>query len=247
MRASGSVAGAALFMLCAATSAQAVVGGTVDEGPLSRATVMVLSSNGGVCSGIVLAADVVLTAAHCASGAAEHRVHFRDEQGQPILLEPSAKEIHPDYDAKAVERRTRSIDLAILRVPTPLPDRFSAATLSSSLASKDAQIFVGGYGAARENDARSTGTFRAAQLRVVKPYGPSKILVWAKGDDNAGACNGDSGGPISHGSAVFALTTWTTGAKGRSCGSYTQGILLGPQRDWIDRVLANWGRRARWD
>ena len=51
-------------------AALAVVGGTEDQGPLSRTTVMVLNSGGGVRSAIVVAPDVVLTAAHCATGTA---------------------------------------------------------------------------------------------------------------------------------------------------------------------------------
>jgi hypothetical protein len=46
---------------------------------------------------------------------------------------------------------------------------------------------------------------------------------------------------------VFAVTTWASGAKGRICGEYSQGVLLGPQRAWIDATLAGWGRAARWD
>src|SRR5215218_5219950 len=89
-----------LALSLAATGARAIVGGQPDEGPLSRQSVMVLSSNGGVCSAVVLAPDVVLTAAHCATGAAEHRVHFRDEAGEPVLIVPAAKAVHPGYNAK---------------------------------------------------------------------------------------------------------------------------------------------------
>ena len=113
-----------------APGAQAIVGGAEDDGPLARASVMVLSSNGGVCSAVVLAQDVVLTAAHCVTGAAEHRVHFRDEAGQPVLIVPAAKAVHPGYDAKAIETRQRSIDLALVRIPEPLPARFERATLT---------------------------------------------------------------------------------------------------------------------
>jgi len=101
----------------------------------------------------------------------------------------------------------------------------------------------------REGETRSTGTFRAAPLRAVEPYGASTILIWAEGAaPGAGACDGDSGGPLTQGdAAVFAVTTWATGAKGRGCGALTQGILLGPQRAWIDRTLAAWDRSAAWN
>jgi hypothetical protein len=240
--------GAALLaaLMLSGTPARAIVGGSEHEGPLAKAGVMVLSSNGGVCSAIVVAPDVVLTAAHCATGAAEHRVHFRDEDGDPVLIAPAAKAVHPAYDAKAVEARRRSIDLALIRVPDPLPARFASAALTAAKPVKDAPLTVGGYGVAREGDARSTGTFRTAAIRAVEPYGPSAILLWAEGG-GAGACQGDSGGPITEGGPVVAITSWSTGPKGRGCGGLTQGILLGPQRSWIDRVLQGWGRAARWE
>ncbi|HEY8382747.1 MAG TPA: trypsin-like serine protease [Microvirga sp.] len=241
-----NVGWAALLLALAASPAAAIVGG--QEGgasPLARRSVMVLSSNGGVCSAVVVARDAVLTAGHCASGAAEHRVHWRGEDGQPVLVEPAAKAVHPGYDAKAVEARRRSIDLALVRLREPLPPRFETATLTPTAPSRDAALTIGGYGVVREGDARSSGTFRTAALRVVEPYGPSRLLLWAEGG-GSGACQGDSGGPLILGEAVFAVTTWSTGAKGRACGALTQGILLGPQRDWIDRTLAGWGRTAAW-
>lgn len=82
--AGGSLAAAfaaalAPILAFAALPAQAVVGGT--EAPAGGA-VMVLSSKGGVCTGVVLAPDTVLTAGHCLADAREHRVHFRDAAGE---------------------------------------------------------------------------------------------------------------------------------------------------------------------
>lgn len=235
-----------LAALLCATEAQAIVGGAEDRGPLARRSVMVLSSKGGVCTAVVLARDVVLTAAHCVTGAAEHRVHFRDEAGEPVLIAPAAKAVHPGYDAEAIAKRRRSIDLALVRIPEPLPDRFEAAALATFALSRDDVVTVGGYGLAREGDAKTTGTFRTAFLKVIEPHGPSRILLWSQGAGIMGACQGDSGGPMASGDAVVAITSWAAPAKGRSCGGVTQGILVGPQRDWIDRTLLEWDRSARW-
>jgi hypothetical protein len=210
---------------------------------------MVLSSNGGVCSAVVVARDVVLTAGHCASSAAEHRVHYRDAAGAPALIAPAAKAVHPGYDAKAIKARRRSIDLALLRLPEPLPARFETAVLSAAPAARGSLIEVGGYGVAREGEARSTGTFRVARIPVIEPHGPSRILVWAAPSwSGAGLCEGDSGGPIARAghNAAFAIATWATGSTGRGCGAISQGVLLGPQRAWIDATLAGWGRSAEW-
>lgn len=235
-----------LALSLVATGAQAIVGGAEDQGPLARRSVMVLSSNGGVCSAVVVARDVVLTAAHCVTGADEHRVHFRDEAGEPVLIVPSAKAVHPGYNAKAIETRQRSIDLALVRIPQPLPERFERATLSAARPGKNETITVGGYGLSRDGDARTTGTFRTASLTVTEPYGPSKILLWLQGKGVVGACQGDSGGPMASGTAVTAITSWSAPARGRSCGGTTQGILLGPQKEWIDRTLKRWDRAALW-
>jgi Trypsin len=240
----------AVFVVSAAPAAHAIVGGAEDQGPLSRATVMVLSSKGGVCSAVVVARDAVLTAAHCATGAGEHRVHFRDGNGQPVLITPKAKAVHPGYDAKAVEGRRRSIDLALLQLPDPLPGRFETASLSAAPMAKGSSLVFAGYGVAREGDGRSSGTFRVVRLNLVEPYGESRILVWANAPQrSAGVCEGDSGGPITRdgAAAVFAVATWARGVKGRGCGEYSQGVLLGPQRAWIDTTLQGWGRSARWE
>jgi hypothetical protein len=233
--------------LILAAPAHAIVGGAEHDGSLARGAVMVLSSKGGVCSAVIVDADVVLTAAHCATGAPEHRVHWRGEDGQPELVRPAAKAVHPGYDAKAVEARRRSIDLALIKLPEKLPDRFAVAKLSIAAPSAGARVTFGGYGAATEGDARSTGTFRTADLPVAEPYGKSAILVWGEGGGKAGACMGDSGGPIAQGEAVFAIATWVGDRRSGACGAFSQGVLLGPQRAWIDKTLAGWGRKARWE
>jgi len=239
--------GAALIAAFLAAPAQAIVGGQESAAPLAREAVMVLSSKGGMCSAVIVAADVVLTAGHCAAGAGQHRIHWRGEDGAPELVEPAAKAIHPGYDSKAVEARRRSIDLALIRLPQNLPDHFAVAKLSAANPSPPARITFGGYGVAKEGDARSSGTFRTAELPVVEPYGRSTILIWVEGGGRAGACMGDSGGPVARDGAVFAITTWVGDKKSGACGKYSQGVLLGPQREWIDRTLAAWGRKARWE
>jgi hypothetical protein len=229
----------AVSLWLAAGPARAIVGGT-ETAP--GGAVMVLSSNGGVCTGVVLAPDAVLTAGHCAGGGLEHRVHFRDAAGEPVLVPVTARAVHPGYDAGAAAGRRRSVDLALLRTASPLPARFPPATLSAASPRAGASLTLAGYGAARPGDPRSTGTFRSLAVPVVEPYGPSRILVWLRGGAG-GACQGDSGGPITGADGgVVALSAWVGGG----CGGVTQGILLGPQRAWIDRRLADWDRTARW-
>lgn len=235
-------------MLLAASPAAAIVGGSAAPHPLARSGVMVLNSRGGVCSALVLAPDVVLTAGHCASGADAHRVHYRDGTGAPALVEPASIVVHPGYSAGAEKTRRRSIDLALIRLPSPLPASFGAVALATRASTKGEPVTVGGFGVAREGDGRSSGTFRTAALTVVEPYGPGRILLWgAPASGAVGACQGDSGGPITDdGGAVLAVTSWARGTGGRGCGELTQGILVAPQRGWIDATLSRWSRTATW-
>lgn len=232
------LAGIAILAL-ASGPAGAVVGGA--EAP-PAGTVMVLSSKGGVCSGIVVAPDAVLTAGHCAAAGLEHRIHFKDASGRAVLIDVTGRAVHPGYDAGAIAGRRRSIDLALLRTATPLPPRFAPAILAAPNPRAGETLTLGGYGAERAGDPRSTGTFRSVALPVIEPHGPSRILVWLKAGDRAGGCQGDSGGPISDAEGVVAVTAWIGGG----CGGLTQGILVGPQRTWIDRTLAGWSGAARW-
>jgi hypothetical protein len=242
-----ALAALAIGLALAPHSAAAIVGGQPDAGPLSRSAIMVLSSRGGVCSGVVVAPDAVLTAAHCASGAPDYRVHYRGDDGQPVLLEPAGLAVHPGYDKGAVAGRRRSIDLALVRLAAPLPARFAPATLTAAIGGAGETVVFGGYGVAREGDARSTGTFRTVELPIIEPYGRSTILVWAKGPTAAGACQGDSGGPVATATgAIAAVSGWASGSGRSGCGGISQGVLLGPQRGWIDATLAGWGCAATW-
>lgn len=244
-----------LVMLAAALAAPpalAVVGGR-EGGPAADATVMVLNARGGVCTGIVLSRRAVLTAAHCADARVDLRIHWR-EGGEPILIEPAAISLHPEFNARSVANRQRSIDIALIRLSAPLPARFSTATLLDvGLPRAGSLVTLAGYGVAREGEAKTTGTYRSASLAAVEPYGPGRVLIWtadpASGGKRpgAGACQGDSGGPIVAGSGgVVAVTSWSTGPSGKQCGLLSQGVLVAPQRGWIDRTLAGWGERADW-
>lgn len=243
-----AVAAAALLT----SPAGAVVGGR-EGGPEAGATLMVLNARGGVCTGIVLSRRAILTAAHCADGRTDLRIHWR-EAGEPVLVEPAAVTLHPEFNAQAVTARKRSIDLALVHLATPLPARFSAASLvDGPLPRAGAAITLAGYGVSREGEAKSTGTYRSAALATVEPYGPGRILIWAADPAGAGkraaagACQGDSGGPmLDREGGIIAVTSWSTGPTGKQCGLLSQGVLVAPQRGWIDRTLSGWGESAGW-
>ena len=226
--------------------AAAMVGTTGVAGSASRYTVMVLFRQGtqaGFCSGVALAQDVVLTAAHCLPKGADVRIHLPGTDGKPKLLPVSAVALSPEYRPDAIKQRERSIDLALVHLPKPLPDFVSPASLARSGGTTLGSRFVAsGFGVAREGDAPSSGTLRSAVLVARAPL--SGVLLWAEDPAKAGtgACTGDSGGPVSleGNTDVQALMVWSAGDGTQQCGSLTQAAWLAPQRAWIDRVMQAW-------
>ncbi len=239
---------AAVVALATAGPAHAVVQGRPDTG-LARHALMVLNDRGAFCSASLIAPTVLLTAAHCVTGANAYRVHYKDGGGQPVMLEPAKIAVHPGYDAGAVKGRRRSIDMALVRLTAPLPGFEPIGLSQAGRPGPNARLTVAGYGLGVEGSAVSGGQFRTAELGVIEPFGPSSILVWltdpatGRNASGAGACQGDSGGPILDGGGVIAVTVWAEGAGKARCGALTQGLLVGPQRGWIDGVLGGWGVR----
>lgn len=224
------------------TAAWAVIGGVPDASTM-RHTVMVLSKKGSICSGALVAPNFVLTAAHCVTDGSDNAVHVRDSSGRPIVMMVSEKRLHPNYVPDAIAKRVRSVDLAILKFDEALPPAFVPVSLSNAMPRAGESVTLAGYGMTDETKRNSTGQFRSVRQSVIEPYGPSKILLWLKGDTFGGSdllrggCHGDSGGPIFYQDKLVAITSWTTGTKGRDCGEMTQGALIAPQRSWIDSVI----------
>ena len=231
----------------AASPALAVVGPARQDGRFAAQTIMLLKSEGkraSFCTGVVIARDIVLTAAHCATDKAGMRVHFRDGAGKPVLLEVAEVAVHPGFRPDAKRTRERTVDLALVRSARPLPDSFSPAALDESGVWTLADRFlIAGYGVARFGAGETSGTLRTGELEARAPV--SRVLLWTsdRGKSGTGACTGDSGAPIfdAGGAKVVAIAAWADGTGTSFCGSLTQGTLVAPQRGWIEETLRRWG------
>jgi hypothetical protein len=237
----------AIGVALSAGPAGALVGATEDDKSFASHLVMVINrgiDQTGFCTGVVIAPRVVLTAAHCLKSTDNMRIGYRSENGEPVFLEIAKAVAHPLYRAESITKRVVSIDLALIETRAPLGPRFSPALLDDSgVATLGQRLRIFGYGVGREGDGKSAGVLRGATLTARAPL--NAVLLWAAdpSGQGAGACTGDSGGPIVsvESAKVMAITAWSAGAhRGSFCGALTQGALIGPQSDWIAGVLKTW-------
>jgi trypsin len=197
---------ALVFVGCGKTtedSSVQVVGGSV----LSKSTyqtffrsVASLQISGShFCGGTLIAANKILTAAHCVRDmSASDQSRLRVVLGSQSLNNRNGAEvfrvtkiqIHPEFDAALLDLNGKST--------------MPVAPINSSKAAPapGATTFVAGWGVTQE-DGNLSRNLKFAQLRIVsnrdcaKVYGNSidegTICAYADGAD---ACQGDSGGPL---------------------------------------------------
>ena len=226
---------AAVAIGLAATPARAIVGGGPAGADVAAQTVLIVSTRGASCTGVVLAPDLVLTAAHCVAPQSDYAVALVGE-GPPELLPAMKVVVHPRFDAAQFRTRRPTPDLALVKLARPLPPRFHQAQLATgaALPAKGSAFVVAGYGMTADGAGRSAGTLRTVTLPSIGTTGGIMARLALPSAD-AGACTGDSGGPAFQDGAVAGVVGWATGPNGsRGCGGVTGVTLIGLNRDWIE-------------
>src|SRR4051812_19261126 len=139
----------------------AVVGGAPAADPATaRHVVLIVGSHGTFCTGVALARDLVLTAAHCALPGADYKLMEFDSARRPVLRDVAAVARHPQFDLKTLLGHRATADVALLRLAAPLGGGFvpaALAALAQAVAAGD-PFMVAGYGVAVRGDGRSSGT-----------------------------------------------------------------------------------------
>lgn len=223
-------------------AAQAIVGGVPASSEVAAQTVMIVSTRGASCSGAVLARDLILTAAHCVQPAADYAVALLGE-GAPKLLPVARIAVHPSFSADQFRTRRPTPDLALVKLAEPLPARFRTVALAGGdgLPAKGTDFLIAGFGMTADGAGRSAGTLRTASLPSIGTTGGIMVRLSVPGAA-AGACTGDSGGPVFKDGALAGIVGWATGPDGtRGCGGVTGVTLVSLQRPWIEATARSLG------
>lgn len=235
-------------LLSAAQPASAVVGGSNsrDVDGARASTVRVETSRGELCSGAVIAPEIVLTAAHCLMDGGSISVvsldpRFRARRQLVIAVLP-----HPSFVPGTTPRTQPGTDLALLRLAQPLPRDMQPLVLGGHL-SQGETVTMAGYGLSVENNNRTARRLRETQLVNAGNYTTQNTVkvavdIEARGETpGAGACRGDSGGPVLRGPArsrdLVGIVSWSSGPlktrARRICGGFTAITPVSEFQNWI--------------
>lgn len=252
--ASRSIAGAiSLFLLV--PQAYAIPGSrSAPSSSVAQSIVTVVAAGGGVCTGAMIAPNIILTAAHCiAPSAANRAIDYSSKP--PALIAPKQVAIHPNYNAKSIGAHRATADVALLRLSAPMPgksiapvgvprvpftpvSRFTVVGIGSTVAGSDA-----GVGTVRAAPLAVTGQPGTLQVRLVDPQTQNKSA-------GMGACTGDSGAPAFEDqdgrSVITGVVSWSTAANNSvGCGGLTGVTPLTLYIDWIVKTARSWGAEIR--
>ncbi|MCG7392556.1 trypsin-like serine protease [Microvirga sp. ACRRW] len=261
MRALPFLALAALTLLT--SSAQAVLLGATSRDPngLRRSVVSIENSLGELCSGALIASDLVLTAAHCVTDPASYRVTAVNRAFKPQRIRVIAMATHPSFKTGTTPRTQPGVDLAILRLERPLGGEF--LPLDPSLAGRidvGDEVTIAGFGVSAES---RKGTARVLRQTNLVSLGPievaNRVLIVVDRQrlaetSGAGACRGDSGGPIlaetQDSYLLYGIISWSSGAfrtrSASACGGLTAVTPIVEHLGWIRQAVRSLSADGEW-
>jgi hypothetical protein len=234
-------------LLLGSLPAAALVGGAAPaDQALARHVVLIVGSRGTFCTGVAIARDLVLTAAHCTLPGADYKLMEFDAAHQPLLRDVVSIVRHPQFDLKMLLAHRATADIALMKLAAPLAATFVPASIPAParpVAVGD-PFTVAGYGVSVRGDGRTSGVIRRADLVATGQPGTLQVrLVDPQGKGERaglGACTGDSGAPVfatigdGNEPGVVGVVSWSTGPQlTAGCGGLTGVTPLVRYRGWV--------------
>ena len=234
----GRLGFAAALILSVLAPAAAMVGGAQPE--IINGPVMIVGSRGNFCTGIAVAHDLILTAAHCVPVGADYKLVEFSVQRQLTLRDVDIIARHPRFDLQAFLTQRATADVALLKLAARLanvaPGILAPASFRAAIGDR---FVVAGFGLTERGNGKSGGVLRSAELITTGKPGNLQIRLMDPATRNEraglGACTGDSGAPVFNADRqVIGVVSWSTGPNNsEGCGGLTGVTPLPLYRSWI--------------
>jgi len=213
------------------------------EQAIARHVVLIIGEH-SLCTGVAIAPDLVLTAAHCVLTNGKYRLVSLDGR-RPAVREVASVVPHPQFSPAADAPDLALVKLAATPGPKLVPAAFSDRRVPPSVGDR---FIVAGFGVAVQGDRKTAGRLRAATLVATqRPNAQQVSLVDPRklGESaGLGVCNGDSGGPVfdEQDRALVGIVSWSSRTDGEPVCGFVSGVIpLARYRYWILETAAKLG------
>ncbi|QDK36130.1 trypsin-like serine protease [Bdellovibrio sp. NC01] len=242
--------------------AQGILGGdtVASDDPVARSTVAVLvtvlssvdqNMTQYLCAGVIIRANAILTAAHCAPKSDEtHQVRIYvvfskdlNDLGDKDVRNVINQVVHPDFAKKQGPHGEDSHDLAILKYTGTLPLTYRPALIipNDNILTCGTRVTLAGFGLSDLVSSTSDNLLRSVELPYGQKFGDSEIIF--DQSNGFGACHGDSGGPafVNYNGTYLLWGIISRGVGPNDCLSYGVVSKLTAQASFIKDALKQMG------
>ena len=230
--------------------AAGIIGGKpVQQTDDDAKTVLMIISNGELCTGAPIAENIILTAAHCLVGGKKENTFaafytsLSCESGfnrNTHSLRVAKILVHEDYNPK-VEADITTADIALVFLESKIPAGYPIYKIASPDQVIEDVLVMYGYGRTGSKKGGS-GILRKAIINSsdYKIDRPNKKISVSQ-SNGVGICQGDSGGPslvmIDGEYQILGINSYVVGSKDDICNNASYETLVSEYSNWIKAHL----------